>query len=333
MLNLKHTLLLIFVLLFPVIVLGHSADYPHEENIPENLQIVKATSLSEVQKLTLLSAFIGGILLFFAPCSIGILPAYFAFSFKNKTKLVLMTTAFFIGFASFNAFLGLGASVIGNWLLIHQPKMVLLSGLLILAFGFASILGISFNMFNIKNKLGNSFVENIIFGALFSFGYAGCAGPIVFSILTLASTLPILIAVLLMFVYSLGISIPLIIFSFFFDKIHIFEKPIFQKSIKFRLLGKEVNTGLTNIISGSIFIFLGIIYLIYNSTGVFHQLPIDITQPIYDFVYGKQKIFINMFNLPIFNIVGLLIIIGLLLLLTKELRVNNLNIKIKKKRR
>ena len=40
-----------------------------------------------------------------------------------------------------------------------------------------------------------------------------------------------------------------------------------------------------------------------------------------------------MFNLPIFNIVGLLIIIGLLLLLTKELRVNNLNIKIKKKRR
>ncbi len=316
---LNYFLILFFSVHYINLVLAYEADFPHNDGIPENLIKVKIESLSEVQKLTILSAFVGGILLFFAPCSIGLLPAYFASTFKNKTNLVLMTLAFFIGFASFNAFLGLGASILGNWILIYQPKIVLLSGLLIIVFGLMLIFGISFSLFNMKNKIGNSFFENIIFGALFSFGYAGCAGPIVFSILTLASTLPIILAAFLMFVYSLGMSIPLIIISLLFDKIKIFDRSIFRKSIEFKLFEKTIYTSVTNIIGGLIFVLLGLVYLVYNSTGVFHQIPLNISQPIYDFVYDKQKLFVNLFSSSFYNIIGISLIAIIFFFIVKSM--------------
>jgi len=64
-----------------------------------------------------LLAFISGLLSFTSPCTLPILPAYFAFTFQaDRKRIALMTVAFFAGLATVFVLLGGSASLIGGWL-------------------------------------------------------------------------------------------------------------------------------------------------------------------------------------------------------------------------
>jgi cytochrome c-type biogenesis protein len=63
------------------------------------------------------AAFISGVLSFLSPCSLPILPAYFAFSFQtNKKNIVMMTLAFFAGLATTMTLLGASVTAVGRLL-------------------------------------------------------------------------------------------------------------------------------------------------------------------------------------------------------------------------
>lgn len=59
-------------------------------------------------------AFVGGLLSFVSPCTLPILPAYFAFAFQSgRSQIAANTMAFMLGLATMFSVLGAGASIIG----------------------------------------------------------------------------------------------------------------------------------------------------------------------------------------------------------------------------
>ena len=75
--------------------------------LPPGLQQGVKETLTNAQKLSFLVVFIGGVLSVLSPCILPTLPAFFAFTFKEKKNLTKMTFIFFLGFALVFVLLGL----------------------------------------------------------------------------------------------------------------------------------------------------------------------------------------------------------------------------------
>ena len=79
-------------------ILAHGGD-EIDENLPENIQ--KLTEYNHEQadfylrNLSFIVAFLAGILGILTPCSLAILPAFFAYSFEGKKQITKMTSIFF----------------------------------------------------------------------------------------------------------------------------------------------------------------------------------------------------------------------------------------------
>lgn len=173
--------------------------------------------------LLTLMAFGGGLLSFVSPCTLPILPAYFAFAFQSGRKqIALNTLVFMLGLATMFSLLGATASAIGRILLNSKDLLVLLGGSLVIIFGVMSLLGKGFAGIQSENEpvspnatLGGSF----LFGLTFAVGWSTCVGPILGTMLTLAATTgSVLRGMLLLFIYALGLGLPLLIVSTFFGR-------------------------------------------------------------------------------------------------------------------
>jgi cytochrome c-type biogenesis protein len=168
-------------------------------------------------------AFAGGLLSFLSPCTLPILPAYFAFAFQSgRRQIALNTFAFLLGLAAMFSLLGAGASAIGSVLRSSQNLILLLGGSLVLVFGVMSLLGKGFTGFKQEEEqvqrsttLGGSF----IFGLTFAVGWSSCVGPILGTVLTMAATTgSVMRGSLLLFIYALGLGLPLLVVSTLFGR-------------------------------------------------------------------------------------------------------------------
>ncbi|HSL37639.1 MAG TPA: cytochrome c biogenesis protein CcdA, partial [Arthrobacter sp.] len=59
-------------------------------------------------------AFLGGVLTLLSPCSALLLPAFFAYAFSTKSRLVARTGLFYLGLLSTLVPLGIFAGVLGS---------------------------------------------------------------------------------------------------------------------------------------------------------------------------------------------------------------------------
>jgi cytochrome c-type biogenesis protein len=168
-------------------------------------------------------AFLGGFLSFVSPCTLPILPAYFAFAFQSGRKhIALNTIVFMLGLATMFSLLGATGAVIGRVLNQNQQLILLIGGALIIGFGVMSLLGKGFgglvqqNEEQVQNtSLGGSY----LFGLTFAVGWSSCVGPILGTVLTMAGTTgSVLRGVMLGFIYTLGLGLPLIVVSTFFGR-------------------------------------------------------------------------------------------------------------------
>jgi cytochrome c-type biogenesis protein len=173
--------------------------------------------------LAFLAAF-GGIMSFVSPCTLPILPAYFAFAIASGRKqIALNTLVFMLGLASVFSIMGAGASVIGRILRQNQSLIMLIGGALILIFGVMALMGRGFTGVQKQqdeatvrnNSLGGSF----LFGMTFAVGWSSCVGPILGTVLTMAGTTGSVIrGMMLLFIYALALGLPLIVVSTFFGR-------------------------------------------------------------------------------------------------------------------
>lgn len=178
-------------------------------------------------------SFVGGIVSFVSPCTLPILPAYFAFATQSgRKRIALNTIAFMLGVATMFSLLGASASVLGRILLQNQQLLLLIGGAIVMGFGVMSLLGKGFA--GVPQESGSvpssTARGSYAFGLTFSVGWSSCVGPILGVVLTLAaSTGSVSRGMILLFIYALGLGLPLIIVSTFFGRAS-------RKSLFWRLL-------------------------------------------------------------------------------------------------
>ena len=193
--------------------------------------------------IELFIALSAGLISFLSPCVLPLIPGYISFisgqslnelieSKKvNLIPLVLFSLGFSFVFISFGA----AASALGKILLQNSNYLRIVAGTIIVIFSLQllGIINIGFLNYEKKYYTKKSTKPLFVFvvGMAFGFGWTPCIGPILGSILALASTEEnILRGILLLSFYSLGLAIPFILSGFLIQKLLLFSKN-FKKNI------------------------------------------------------------------------------------------------------
>ena len=184
-----------------------------------------------------------GLISFLSPCVLPLIPGYISFisgqslnelveSKKvNFVPLILFSLGFSFVFISFGA----AASALGKVLLQNSSYLRIVAGTIIVIFSLQllGIINISFLNYEKKYYTKKSTKPLFVFvvGMAFGFGWTPCIGPILGSILALASTEEnISKGVIMLSFYSLGLAIPFILSGFLIQKFLLFSKN-FKKNI------------------------------------------------------------------------------------------------------
>ena len=206
------------------------------------------------QELFYSTIYIAGILSFFSPCIFPVIPVYLSILSNGEKKSISKTIAFVIGLSTTFVILGFGAGIIGE--IFFNEKVRIIAGIVIVILGLfqMEILKLKFlektKMIE-HNTEKTSIFSTFLLGLTFSLGWTPCVGPILASILVVASSSNnVTKSILYMLVYVLGMATPFIIFSLA-SKI-LFKKMSFIK--KYLPLIKKIG-GLLIIIMGILLIF------------------------------------------------------------------------------
>jgi cytochrome c-type biogenesis protein len=188
-------------------------------------------------------AFTSGILSFFAPCVLPLVPSYLIFisgvsidhldkpkTTKFKSAMLTHSIAFVFGFSLVFIILGISSSIIGEFLSAYQTYICRIGGILLIIMGLfiLNLIKIPFlsqeRVVHLKKKpLG--FFGSFIVGIVFSLGWTPCIGPALSSILIIASTKESAWqGGYLLSMYSLGFAVPFILSALLFDQLLRFIK-------------------------------------------------------------------------------------------------------------
>ena len=209
-------------------------------------------------ELNILISFGFGVLSFFSPCVLPIVPGFFAsFSLEknNKTKKIWSSLQFVLGFSFVFISLGALATSLGSFFTRNSSALGQLSGVVIILFGlFLLFPNLNTRYFYGENifKFGsiNKF-KFLIMGFAFGFGFTPCIGPVLGALLALSSNAETInIGVTYLMYFSLGMGLPFLISGLLIDKINL-NNSLFRNIQKY-----------SSSLSGLILISIG--YLIFS---------------------------------------------------------------------
>ncbi len=173
------------------------------------------------------AAFIAGLLMFLAPCTLPIVPGYLAFiagagegkGERQRRRIVTNAIAFVLGFSVIFIALGASAGFLGSFIGPWRPLFSQIAGVIIILFGLTMLgvlrLPVVSQEFHIRVpkflRLGR-WESSALIGVLFALGWSPCIGPILGTILFLASgSATALEGAFLLGVFSLGLGLPFIL--------------------------------------------------------------------------------------------------------------------------
>jgi cytochrome c-type biogenesis protein len=209
-------------------------------------------------ELNILISFGFGVLSFFSPCVLPIVPGFFAsFSLEknNKSKKIWSSLQFVLGFSFVFISLGALATSLGSFFTRNSSALGQVSGVVIILFGlFLLFPNLNTRYFYGENifKFGsiNKF-KFLIMGFAFGFGFTPCIGPVLGALLALSSNAETInIGVTYLMYFSLGMGLPFLIFGLLIDKINL-NNSLFRNIQKY-----------SSSLSGLILISIG--YLIFS---------------------------------------------------------------------
>ncbi len=190
-----------------------------------------------------LIAFGAGLISFLSPCVLPLIPGYISYisgqslqEILNKKEINFFPLILFcLGFSTVFVILGASASFLGQTLLQNSEILRIAAGIIIIIFSLQLIGIINIPYLNFEKRFDAKESRNILFpyviGVAFGFGWTPCIGPILGSILALASIEETLSrAVILLISYSLGLAIPFVLSGYLIQRFLLFSKN-FKKNI------------------------------------------------------------------------------------------------------
>ena len=168
-------------------------------------------------------AFGAGLISFLSPCVLPLIPGYISYISGTtynelmETKVKVYPLIFFtLGFSIVFILFGAAATFIGQLFLGYSNELRIIAGVIIIIFSLQILGFLNLKIFNFERRFqvsnNKSFFGPILLGMAFGFGWTPCIGPILGSILVLATTEDSLIkGIILLSVYSLGLAIPFIL--------------------------------------------------------------------------------------------------------------------------
>ena len=210
--------------------------------------------------IELIIAFGAGLISFLSPCVLPLIPGYVSFITGNtlneileKKKIDLLPLIVFsLGFSFVFIIFGATASFLGQILLQNSQILRTIAGVIIIIFSLQLIGVLNIKFLNVEKKFYTKKSNNIFFvfivGMAFGFGWTPCIGPILGSILALASTEETIYkAILLLSFYSLGLAIPFILSGYLMQKFLLFSKN-FKRNINLVTKGGGIILLITGIL-------------------------------------------------------------------------------------
>ena len=189
----------------------------------------------------LTGAFLAGLLSFVSPCVLPLTPIYIAqlvgpgvwqlATAERDERLRIRRIAFTMALAFAGGFsltfiaLGATASELGSLLVAHAALLRQVGGIVLIALGLyvTGLLPLPWldRTGRIPLRMGKpGYATSFVVGVIFALGWTPCVGPILAGILALAAQGGTLRAgVLLLAVYSLGLSLPFLALGLAFDRL------------------------------------------------------------------------------------------------------------------
>ncbi len=217
------------------------------------------------------AALVAGLLSFFSPCILPLIPAYFTFitglsmdeltgthSAAVRIRIVLATVSYVMGFSLVFILMGASASFIGGAIFEYRDWIRIIGGLLIILLGIHMTGLLRFKALEFERRLEirrkplhllGTFVVGMAFGA----GWSPCIGPLLGSILIVAGNQETVgSGIGLLSVYAAGLAIPFLLLSIFVDSLLAFMKKA-SWSIKY-----------INMTAGALLLILGLLLVTNN---------------------------------------------------------------------
>lgn len=215
----------------------------------------------------IIALFLEGLLSFFSPCVLPILPIYLGIlggqgdqsaDQKENRRLIYNTLIFVLGIATTFFLLAFASSFLSRFLNQHSRAVQIIGGLLMILMGLFQ-LGVFQSQFlsrefSAKSKVyqaGQKVTPLIAFlmGFTFSFSWTPCIGPILASVFFYASSHSGIWSALLIAIYCLGFILPFVVVAIFSQTVLAY----FKKQTRFLKYSKIISGVLLIIIGLSIF--------------------------------------------------------------------------------
>ena len=193
--------------------------------------------------IELIIALGAGLISFLSPCVLPLIPGYISYIsgsslnelIEKKNVNIFPIILFTIGFYTVFIIFGAASTFLGKVLLQNSYELRIVAGLIIIILSLHIIGLINIKFLNYEKRIqtntSKNFFSPILIGMAFAFGWTPCIGPILGSILVLASTEDSLgRGILLLLFYSIGLAIPFILSGYLMQKFLIFSKN-FKKNI------------------------------------------------------------------------------------------------------
>jgi cytochrome c-type biogenesis protein len=228
----------------------------------------------ETQSVSVLAALIAGMLSFFSPCVLPLVPVYLGYMSgtvvgqpqdRKQPGLLLHALLFVLGFSFFLVILGGGAGLLGSLLYPIMPYVTKIGGLVLIVFGLhlTGLISIPFLNMDKRLELGqqrkSGYWTSLLIGLVFAAGWTPCIGPVLAAILLLAAdSRTAFSGATLMAVYALGLGIPFLVVALLINV----ALPVL------RTLNRHLH--MVSILSGALLMLMGFLLL----TGTFERLVI-----------------------------------------------------------
>ena len=227
-----------------------------------------------------LTVFFQGLLSFFSPCVLPLIPLYVGYlsggtgvmgedgrMHYKKSKVMLHTVCFVIGVSFAFFILGLGVSTAAGFFKENQMMFARIGGILVVAFGLyqlgafgqSKVLGKERRLPFQLDALAMSPITALLMGFTFSFAWTPCVGPALASVLLMAASASTkVMGFVLIGVYTLGFVLPFLavglftttVLEFFKNHMKVVKYTVKVGGVLMVLMGVLMFTGKMNSVTG-----------------------------------------------------------------------------------